>query len=492
MQLYLSFLILGFCIVSLLEIDPDLHMNQLRFPWGVNFKYHGQLHHNLARIWIVTMFKIPPIDKFYFYHSPITPDCNFNLSSEILTTNNRRGPHNSPSTLHPLQPNSYYHSKLRRMCEHSLPLFSLIQQREQFNREYLIKLVEQDLYGTLQTLKKARHKKRSVGLVVSAVTGLVTLADEAVGSYLQKKRNKAMATAMDALCEAQLDTYDKLQRHKKDLLLYGTYSLRSTNSVLDTLRGMYTNQASLSESMTVLDDHTWPILYSSGIGTSLYSTHLTMHALTTVHRVDFLYRLLMEKIQSLIKGIATLSKGYLPSELFPPSFLQNISSRVAEELSRDHLGYKLAFDHENAYYDMPLATFSLDENFNMVVTFLIFIVPFSHEPLSLYEIKMVPVPITDLNPQAQSYSEIQVSKLYFAATDTSYIQLRNPELFRCKVVQDEYYCEETFMVKHPHHHTCESALFYNHTAEIISSKCPPFSIIGVSPPVSWMGVTAWC
>ena len=37
--------------------------------------------------------------------------------------------------------------------------------------------------------------------------GLVTLAVEAVGSYLQKKRNKAMATAMDALHEVQLDTY---------------------------------------------------------------------------------------------------------------------------------------------------------------------------------------------------------------------------------------------------------------------------------------------
>ena len=85
---------------------------------------------------------------------------------------------------------------------------------------------------------------------------------------------------------------------------------------------------------------------------------------------------------------------------------------------------------------------------------------------------MVPAPITDLNPQAQSYSEVQVSKPYFAATDTSYIQLRNPELFRCKVVQDEYYCEETFMVKHPHHHTCESVSFYNRTAELISSKCP--------------------
>ena len=78
------------------------------------------------------------------------------------------------------------------------------------------------------------------------MTGLVTLAIEAVGGYLQRKRNKAMATAMDTLHEVQLDTYDKLQRHRKDLLLYSTYSLKSTNAVLNTLQGMYTNQATLS------------------------------------------------------------------------------------------------------------------------------------------------------------------------------------------------------------------------------------------------------
>ena len=101
--------------------------------------------------------------------------------------------------------NDYYQTRLRRMCEHSLPLFSLIQKREQFNRDQLLHLVENDLYGTLQNLKDTTRMKRSVGLVISAVTGLVTLAVEAVGGYLQKKRNKAMAIAVDALREAQLD-----------------------------------------------------------------------------------------------------------------------------------------------------------------------------------------------------------------------------------------------------------------------------------------------
>ena len=131
----------------------------------------------------------------------------------------------------------------------------------------------------------------------------------------------------------------------------------------------------------------------------------------------------------------------------------------------------MAFDHESVYCDMQLATFSLDEFYNLVVTFPIFIVPLNHRPFHLYEIETVSVPIDDQDTQADSFSEVSVSKPYFAATDAAYIQVRNPELFRCKVIQGQYFCEETFMVKHAHHHTCESALFYDHDSELITLIC---------------------
>ena len=98
-------------------------------------------------------------------------------------------------------------------------------------------------------------------MVISMVTGLVTLAIEGISGYLQSKRNKAMANAMDTLHEAQIDMFDKLQRYKQDLLLYDTYSLESTNAVLDTLQGMHANQASLSDSITNLNDFEWPLFY---------------------------------------------------------------------------------------------------------------------------------------------------------------------------------------------------------------------------------------
>ena len=400
-------------LTTSVEIDPNLHHNQLRFPWGVNFKCHGQLHHNLARMWVVTKFNIPPLNKFHFPSVKVAPDCDFNISKQAYE---RGGSH--------LRKVASQFGKvpvlLRSICEQSLPMFSLLEKREEFNRKKLLKLVEEDLYGILKSYQFPTRSKRFAGLVISAVMGLITLAVEGISGYLQSKRNKAMANTMDALHEAQIDMFDKLQRYKQDLLLYGTYSLKSTNAVLDTLQGMHANQASLSDSITNLNDFEWPLFYQSFFGPATYAFHLNSHATTVAHRVDFLYKLLIEKVQKLVKGIATLSKGYLPPKLSPPpSFLREISECMALELHKDHHSYKLAFPHESTYYDMKLATFSLDRYFNLIVTFPIFIVPYNHQPLSLYEIETVPVPIEDQDQEASSFSELMVQKPYFAASDSS-------------------------------------------------------------------------
>ena len=157
----------------------------------------------------------------------------------------------------------HYKYNLRQLCEDSLPLFSLIESREDYHRHKLLELVEQDLYGTLQIYRtNGQRSRRFTSLVISAVTGLVTLAVEGISGYLQNKRNKAMANAMDALHKAQTDQYNTLRWYKDDLLLYGTYSLNSTLGVLDTLEGMQLNQASLSDTISNLPSGEWPLFIS--------------------------------------------------------------------------------------------------------------------------------------------------------------------------------------------------------------------------------------
>ena len=75
------------------------------------------------------------------------------------------------------------------------------------------------------------------------------------------------------------------------------------------------------------------------------------------------------------------------------------------------------------------------------------------------------------NKAADSYSEVKYSKPYLAINDDYYIQLRIQELCMCKKLRHTYYCEELFLVKHKSKHSCESAIFYNLTADVVYSVC---------------------
>ena len=123
------------------------------------------------------------------------------------------------------------------------------------------------------------------------------------------------------------------------------------------------------------------------------------------------------------------------------------------------------------YYDMPLETFGVDRIINLVIQFPIFIQPYIQEPLLLYQIETVLVPILDTNTEANSYTHLQVNKPYIDLNRETYISLTNEELRSCKIIGKMFYCEELFVVKHKSSYSCESAIYFNLTTEIIKDNC---------------------
>ena len=49
--------------------------------------------------------------------------------------------------------------------------------------------------------------------------------------------------------------------------------------------------------------------------------------------------------------------------------------------------------------------------------------------------------------------------------------MRQQELRSCKRIGYEFYCEELFIVKHKSSYSCESAIYFNLTIDIIKSNC---------------------
>ena len=104
----------------------------------------------------------------------------------------------------------------------------------------------------------------------------------------------------------------------------------------------------------------------------------------------------------------------------------------------------------------------------------------------MYQLETVPVPILDTNTEAQSYTHLKVTKSYIALNSETYISLTNQELRSSKKIGNEFYCEELFIIKRKSSHSCESAIYFNLTTDIIRSNCDfdfYYNKIDVTPTV---------
>ena len=122
-------------------------------------------------------------------------------------------------------------------------------------------------------------------------------------------------------------------------------------------------------------------------------------------------------------AIRILAKGYLPNTLMTTSKLKEILSEVKTALWTSNPDYDLVIDRLHLYYNIQLVTFGIDKNKNLIIQFPVFIQPYTQQPLILYQLETVPVPIIDLNTQPQSYTHLQIKKLYIALNSETYISI---------------------------------------------------------------------
>ena len=110
----------------------------------------------------------------------------------------------------------------------------------------------------------------------------------------------------------------------------------------------------------------------------------------------------MRTVQDKYISFRVLSKGYLPISLITPLKLKEILSEVKIAIRKTNPDCDLVTDRFHPYYGMKLVTFGLDKERNLIIQFPVFIQPSTQQPLILYQIETVPVPIIDQNTQVHS------------------------------------------------------------------------------------------
>ena len=77
--------------------------------------------------------------------------------------------------------------------------------------------------------------------------------------------------------------------------------------------------------------------------------------------------------------------------------MKEILNEVRKALQVTNPDYDLVIDRLHLYYNMQLVIFGIDKDRNLIIQFPVFIQPYTQQPLVLYQLKTVPVPILDQN-----------------------------------------------------------------------------------------------
>ena len=255
------------------------------------------------------------------------------------------------------------------------------------------------------------------------------------------------------------------------MLMYGIYNADSLEKLIKTVYEIHNATSSHEKLFAGEHDHSlFRILYTDALGMQQYATNSLLFLRIIQDKSISLYRELITQLHTYVSAIRILAKG-LPNTLMTPKKLQELLSEVMKSLLITNPDYTLVLDQLHLYYNMQLVIFGINSDMNLVIQFPVFIQPYMQKPLVLYQLETVPVPILDQNTKAQSYTHLRMKKPYITLNSETHISLRQEELRSYKKIGYEFYCKELLVVKHKSSYSCESAIYFNLTTEIIKNNC---------------------
>ena len=264
----------------------------------------------------------------------------------------------------------------------------------------------------------------------------------------------------------------RLMKSDNTMLMYGIYNAETLEKLINTVPKIH-NVTSSHEKLFAGEHNPklLRLLYMDALGIQQYAINSLLFLRVIQDKYISLYRELVTQLHAYVSAVRVLAKGYLPNTVLTPRKLQGILAEVKKSLCHTNQDYTLVLDRLHLNYDMQLVTIGIDKDMNLVIQFPVFLQPYTQKPLILYQLETVLVLILDENIEAQSYTHLKVKKLYLALNSETYISLTHQELRSCKKIGNEFYCEELFVVKHKSSYSCESAIYFNLTMDIIKNNC---------------------
>ena len=211
-------------------------------------------------------------------------------------------------------------------------------------------------------------------------------------SYTTK--NKALHETVRVMDSKTTIQCNKLMQLVNSMLMYGVYNAEMLEKLINTVHNIH-NTTSLHERLFAEQQSSLMLrsLYANSLILHHYSINSLLYLRMVQDKYVALYREFIIQLNIYASAIRILAKGYLPISLVTSSKLRKIINEVKAALWKTNPDYDLVIGRLHFYYNMQLVTFGIDKNKNLIIQFPIFIQPYTQQPLILYQLETVPVPI---------------------------------------------------------------------------------------------------
>ena len=191
-------------------------------------------------------------------------------------------------------------------------------------------------------------------------------------------KNNALHKIVQAIDDKVNIQCNKLMKLDNSMLMYGIYNAKTLEKLIKMIHGIH-NTTSSPERLFAgkHSPSTLRTLYAHSLGLQHYSTDSLLYLRIIQDKYVALYRELLIQLHTYVSTIRVLAKGYLPNTLITPTKLHEILIEVKKTLQITNPDYDLVIDRLHLYYDMPLITFGIDKDMNLIIQFPIFVQPYT-------------------------------------------------------------------------------------------------------------------
>ena len=202
----------------------------------------------------------------------------------------------------------------------------------------------------------------------------------------------------------------------------------------------------------------------------------------TLQRIHRQYIRYESALDDTLIGIERLNSGYLTHHILNPKILARYLEVIEDDLEETAPEFELVFTNVYQYYGNSLISFTntIDD---LLLQLPILIKLKVQVPMSLFSIKMAPVPLdaeTYLG-EKREYTQIILETELIALTENNYIPLMQAQILLCAKIGYMYYCEYAHLLKKCTEHTCMSAIYYDQGSEVKAKQCKTITTFDTIP-----------